>query len=103
MVKQMNFNQLILLIADIQDKIILLLQFYCNLNCPKNNFKERGFRQPSVKFILSQVHWEVTYGKINFKPSCSITSQTFSLFDKFYGTFALCADVNHLQIAAFAW
>ena len=66
MVKQIDFNQLTLKIADVEDKIILILQFYCNLNCPKNNFKEMGSRQPGVKFIFSQVHWEVTYCKNNF-------------------------------------
>ena len=55
MVKQTNFNELRLKIADGEDKIILVLQFYSNSNCPKNNFKEMGFRQPGVKLILSQV------------------------------------------------
>ena len=65
------------------------LQFYCDLNCPKNNFKEMGSRQLGVKFILSQVHQEVTYSRNNFKPPCSITSRTFGLFENFYGMFVL--------------
>ena len=56
MVKQMNFNEVTLKIADVEDKIIFLLQFYCNLNWPENNFKEMGSRQPGVKFIFSQVY-----------------------------------------------
>ena len=77
---------------------ILLSQFYCNLNFPKNNFKEMGYRQPGVKFILSQVHYCIN----DFQPPCSVTSQTFGLPDKFYETFGICADINHLQIATFA-